>query len=147
VTTFTVWQYDDPDRAVAAERVLHEAARAGRLTLHDSATVSWPTGEDRPTTRHRRRDPAHGAGWGTLWGLLFGALFALPVLGAATGAAVGAASRAMSGFGIRRDELERIRESVTQGTSALFAVTEEGDLDELGDAFLSSPVPGPPAAG
>jgi uncharacterized membrane protein len=33
------------------------------------------------------------------------------------------------------DQLETIRTQVTEGTSALFVVTEEGDLDRLGERF------------
>jgi uncharacterized membrane protein len=37
--------------------------------------------------------------------------------------------------GIGKEELDRIRENVTEGTSALFAVTDEGDLDRVGERF------------
>lgn len=73
--------------------------------------------------------------WDAFRGLLLGALFFIPVIGAAAGAAFGAASKAMAAVGIGSDQLERIRENVTPGTSALFAVTEEGDLDRVGERF------------
>jgi uncharacterized membrane protein len=37
--------------------------------------------------------------------------------------------------GITREQLETIRTEVTPGTSALFVVTEEGDLDRVGERF------------
>ena len=38
--------------------------------------------------------------------------------------------------GISKEQLEKIRAEVTEGTSALFAVTEEGNLDRLGERFI-----------
>jgi uncharacterized membrane protein len=70
---------------------------------------------------------------GALWGLMFGALFAIPVLGVAVGAAGGALTKINEGLGITKEQLDRIREEVTEGTSALFLVTEQGDLDRLGE--------------
>ncbi|PJI86664.1 DUF1269 domain-containing protein [Luteimicrobium subarcticum] len=133
MTTFTVWKYDDPERAEQAEGILRDAESDGLVTLHDTAVVTWPAGAARPTTRHHHQDTARGAGWGALWGFFFGVLFFVPFLGAAAGAALGAGAKAMAGLGIREDDVERIRAAVTEGTSALFAVTEAGDLDRLGE--------------
>ena len=55
--------------------------------------------------------------------------------GGVAGAAIGAISKATSDVGISKEQLERIRTEVTEGTSALFAVTDEGDLDRLGERF------------
>jgi hypothetical protein len=59
----------------------------------------------------------------------------VPLAGAAAGAAIGAISKATAGTGITKEQLEAIRTQVTEGTSALFVVTEEGNLDRLGDRF------------
>ena len=72
---------------------------------------------------------------GAFWGLLVGALFFVPVVGGVAGAAIGAISKATEGAGITKAQLETIRTEVTEGTSALFAVTDEGDLDRLGERF------------
>ncbi|MEK8226929.1 DUF1269 domain-containing protein [Oerskovia sp. M15] len=101
----------------------------------DRAVVSWPQGASRPTTRHSREDEWRGTGWGAFWGLLFGALFFVPVLGVVAGAALGAIHKSMEAVGLNKDQLERIRAQVTEGTSALFAVTEDGDLDRVGERF------------
>ena len=37
------------------------------------------------------------------------------------------------GLGITDEQLDRIRGEVTEGTSALFLVTEQADLDRLGE--------------
>ena len=46
-----------------------------------------------------------------------------------------AAAKATGGVGIDKEQLETIRSQVTEGTSALFVVTEEGDLDRVGERF------------
>ncbi len=97
--------------------------------------MSWPEGAAKPTTRHGHQDEWRGTGWGAFWGLLLGSLFFVPVLGAAAGAAIGASTKAMEAVGIDKDQLDRIREGVTPGTSALFVVTEDGDLDRVGERF------------
>jgi uncharacterized membrane protein len=66
---------------------------------------------------------------------MIGALFLVPVVGGAVGAAVGAVRKATAGTGITREQLETIRTGVTEGSSALFLVTEEADLDRLGERF------------
>jgi uncharacterized membrane protein len=133
MTTFTVWKYDDPQGAEHAVSLLQEAASEGLVKIDDHAVVSWPVGAAHPTTKHGHEDNWRGAGWGALWGLLFGALFAIPLVGVAVGAGAGALSKARERLGISDQQLERIRQEVTEGTSALFLVTEQGDLDRLGE--------------
>lgn len=135
MSTFTVWKFDTPEGAEHASTALHGAADDGLVKIVDTAVVSWPEGAAKPTTKHAHQESWRGTGWGAFWGLLLGALFFIPVIGAAAGAALGAASKAMAAVGIDSDQLERIRENVTPGTSALFAVTEEGDLDRVGERF------------
>ena len=135
MTAFTVWKFDTPDGAQHAGSLLDDAAKAGLVKIIDHAVVSWPVGERRPVTKHKHDPAVHGGGWGAFWGLLLGTLFFVPVLGAAAGAAIGAMSKATEGIGISKDQLETIRQQVTEGTSALFLVTDEGDLDRLGERF------------
>ena len=133
MTTFTVWKFEDPDGADAAAAALKRAASDGLVTVLDHAVVRWPAGADRPDVTHGHEEVRRGAGWGALWGLLAGSLFLVPVVGGVAGAAIGAISKATQDVGITREQLETIRTKVTEGTSALFAVTEQADLDRLGD--------------
>jgi uncharacterized membrane protein len=135
MTAFTVWKFETPDGAAHAAGILKQAASEGLVKVVDHAVVSWPAGETRPTTSHSHDAVRRGAGWGALWGLLAGALFLVPVVGGVAGAAIGAISKATEGTGITRGQLETIRTEVTEGTSALFVVTEEGDLDRVGERF------------
>jgi uncharacterized membrane protein len=135
MTTFTVWKFTDPRGAGEAARALRYAEKDGLVQIHDHAVVSWPVGAPRPTTEHVHEGTWRGAGWGALWGVLLGALFFVPVIGGVVGAGIGVLSRTTEGTGISEDELARIRVGLTEGTSALFAVTENGDLDRLGERF------------
>jgi uncharacterized membrane protein len=64
-----------------------------------------------------------GAMSGAFWGFLFGLIFFVPFLGAAIGASMGALSGSMTDVGIDEDFIKQVREKVTEGTSALFALT------------------------
>jgi uncharacterized membrane protein len=135
MTAFTVWKFDDPGRAEAAAANLKQAASEGLITVVDHAVVSWPEGQANPTTKQAHDSEWRGTGLGAFWGLLLGTLFFVPIIGAAAGAAIGALARHTEAVGIDRKQLETIREQVTVGTSALFAVTQEGDLDRVGERF------------
>ena len=135
MTTFTVWKFEDPDGAEHAEDSLKAAAADGLVTIVDHAIVTWPHGADKPDTVHHHDSAKRGASWGALWGLLGGALFAIPVAGAVVGVGIGALAKATSGTGITQQDMERIRTEVVPGTSALFLVTENADLDRLGERF------------
>ena len=135
MTAFTVWKFDTPDGAGRASTVLEGAAEEGLIRLIDHAVVTWPEGAKRPETTHKHDSAWHGGSWGAFWGLLLGAVFLVPVFGMAAGAAIGAVSKATGGLGISKEQLETIRDQVTEGTSALFVVTDEGDLDRVGERF------------
>lgn len=66
---------------------------------------------------------------------MIGGLFLVPIAGGVLGAGIGALDKTLQGTGIGRDELERIRTQITPGTSALFLVTDHGNLDRLGERF------------
>ncbi|MBD5785650.1 DUF1269 domain-containing protein [Cellulosimicrobium terreum] len=135
MATFTVWKFEDPDGADEASAILHHASSEGLIRLVDTAVVTWPQDAEKPTTRHGHQDGWRGTGWGAFWGLLLGTVFFIPLIGAAAGAAIGASSKAMAAVGIDSGQLDRIRENVTRGTSALFVVSEEGNLDLVGERF------------
>lgn len=135
MTAFTVWKFDDPDEADRSVHILKNAERDGLVKILDHAVVRWPVGASHPSTHHGHEETKHGAGWGALWGVVIGALFLVPVVGGVAGAAIGAISKATEDVGITKEQLENIRTQITEGTSALFAVTEQGDLDRLGERF------------
>ena len=135
MTTFTVWKFEDPDGADHAVAVLKDAAADRLVKIDDHAVVRWPVDAPQPSIEHGHEETKHGAGWGALWGLVVGTLFLVPIVGGVAGAAIGAISKATEDAGITKEQLEKIRTEVTRGTSALFLVTEQGDLDRLGERF------------
>lgn len=135
MATFTVWKFETPDGASQAEEQLKNAQAEHLVKVLDHAVVSWPVGAAHPKTDQGHEETWRGTGWGALWGVVVGALFFVPVIGGVAGAAVGAISKMTQGVGITKEQLETIRTQVTEGTSALFLVTDEGDLDRLGDRF------------
>ena len=54
---------------------------------------------------------------------MFGLIFFVPFLGAAIGAGMGGMTGALADVGIDDDFIREVREKVTEGTSALFALT------------------------
>ena len=135
MTTFTVWKFDTAEGADHASALLKGAEVDQLVKVVDHAVVSWPPGLPNPKATHGHKETGRGAAWGSLWGLLLGAIFAVPVLGLAVGGAAGALSKATEALGVTKEQMEAIREQVTEGTSALFVVTEQGNLDRLGERF------------
>jgi len=135
MAAFTVWKFDSPGGAAQTESVLDDCQAEGFLKIVDHAIVTWPEGEAHPTTTHGSDEKWRGTGWGALWGVLVGALFFVPVVGGVVGAALGAVSKMTEDAGITKEQLKTIRTEVTPGTSALFLVTEHGDLDRVGERF------------
>jgi len=133
MTAFTVWKFETPDGAAGVESSLKAAASQGLVKIVDHAVMTWPAGADKPTIKHEHDDPKRGAAWGALWGILGGALFMVPVAGVVLGAGIGALAKATDGTGITKKDLERIRTEIVPGTSALFMVTEDANLDQLGE--------------
>ncbi|HEX6150167.1 DUF1269 domain-containing protein [Nocardioides sp.] len=135
MTAFTVWKFDNPDGAEHAVSLLQSAEGDDLVEILDHATVSWPVGDKKPKIRHGHEETLRGSGWGAFWGLLLGTLFTVPLLGIAAGAAIGGISKATEKLGITEQDLERIRDEITEGTSALFVVSDQGNLDRLGERF------------
>jgi uncharacterized membrane protein len=131
MATLTVWQFDTADGAGLAVGALD------RLDVEDAALVEWESGSRKPRVRAVDGDSgALGAGF---WGLLFGLVFFVPLLGAAIGAATGALAGALADVGIDDHFINRVRDEVTPGTSALFLLTSGPVVGELHDALAAGP--------
>jgi uncharacterized membrane protein len=133
--TLTVWRFATPTGADEAAQTLTELAARGLVIVHDAATVSWAEGQRKPRTRQLSSMKGSGALGGAFWGLLFGLIFFVPLLGAAVGAAGGALAGSMVDVGIDDKFINRIRDQVTPGTSALFVMTSAAVVDKVRDAF------------
>jgi uncharacterized membrane protein len=136
MATLSVLKFNDPggaDRVLIALQGLQERQM---ITLEDAAVVRWPEGDKKPRTHQLHSTAGAGATWGAFWGFLFGLIFFVPFLGAAIGASTGALSGSLADVGIDDDFIKQVRDKVTPGTSALFALTSDATapdkvIDEL----------------
>jgi uncharacterized membrane protein len=67
--------------------------------------------------------------------MLFGLIFFVPLFGMAVGAGIGALTGHFSNLGISEDFIKQVRGKVTEGTSALFLLTDQVTIDKVADAF------------
>ncbi|QYJ04836.1 DUF1269 domain-containing protein [Nocardioides panacisoli] len=138
MATLTVWKFSNADGAEEAVRTLSSLTSQELINVHDAATASWPEGKKKPKTRQANDLTSSGAFGGAFWGLLFGMIFFVPLLGAAVGAATGALSGALSDAGIDDGFINRVRDQLTEGTSALFLLSSDAVVDRVKDAFAGS---------
>jgi len=141
MATLTVWRFESAGGADSAERTLLGFAQEGLISVHDAATVSWEVGQKKPRTRQLNPTTSAGALGGSFWGLLFGLIFFVPLLGAAIGAASGALAGSLSDVGIDDNFINRVRDQITPGTSALFLLSSDAVIDKLRDAFTGDDKP------
>ena len=135
MTTFTAWKFESPAGAETAVTTLKHAWSEGLIKVEDYAVVEWPLGADQPKVKYENRDEWRAAGWGALIGTVIGSLIFLPMIGAAAGAAVNVLRKKMEGAGITSEQLDSIGKEVVPGTSALFVVASDGNLDRLAERF------------
>lgn len=135
MATLTAWKFEDPAGADRAVTILEQLQTEKLITLHDAATVSWEAGKKKPRTQQLANLTGEGAISGGFWGLLFGLIFFVPFLGMAIGAATGALAGRFADVGISDDFIASVRDQVTPGTSALFALTSDAVTDKVHAAF------------
>ena len=135
----TVWRFDTTEGAGQAAEILRDLARADMIVLEDAATVVWDEGRSKPRTHQLTSTTGAGALGGGFWGLLFGLIFFVPLLGAAIGAATGALAGSLADVGIDDGFINRVRDQVTPGTSALFVMTSDAVLERVRDVFADGP--------
>lgn len=138
MATLTVWKFPTADGAEQAVRTLERLQGEQLIQVHDGATVSWPADKKKPQTRQLHNLKGAGALGGAFWGLLFGLIFFVPIFGLAVGAAAGALGGSMANVGIDNDFIERVRQQITPGSSALFALTSDAVIDRVRSAFADS---------
>ena len=131
MATLSVLKFNDPggaDRVLVALQGMQERQL---ITLEDAAVVSWPEDRKKPKTRQLSSTTGAGAAFGALWGIVFGVIFFIPLIGMAVGAGIGALSGSLADVGIDEAFINNVREKVTSGTSALFALTSGATEDQV----------------
>ena len=131
MATLTVWQFDTVDGAGRAALALDRRSRGDTTAIQDAALIHWASADRKPHTRHLACGLTSMPLDDGFWGLLFGLVFYVPLLGAAMGAATGARSGGLADVGIDDHFMNRVRDRVTPGTSALFLLTPAPVTDEV----------------
>jgi uncharacterized membrane protein len=131
MATLSVLKFNDPAGADRVLLALQGMQERQLITLEDAAVVSWPENRKKPQTRQLHGMGGAGALGGAFWGFLFGLIFFIPLLGMAMGAAMGGLAGSMADVGIDDDFINQVREKVTPGTSALFALTSGATEDRV----------------
>ncbi len=137
VNTVSIWRFDTSEGAEVALRLLERLQTRRLVTIDDAALVVWRSGSRRPLGYQVGTASGTTALSGAFWGLLFGLLFLLPLAGATKspdGIAV------LARIGLADEFLAEVRERITDGTSALFLLTDGAAVDRLRDAFADTHV-------
>lgn len=133
MANLVVLKFPEADGAYRMLDKLEDLQKQELIHIEDAAVVTWPEGKRKPKTRHLSNLAGMGALDGAFWGFLFGLIFFVPLLGMAVGAGIGALSGSMANFGIDEDFVDKIREKVTEGTSALFLLESGAVVDRIHD--------------
>jgi uncharacterized membrane protein len=138
MTTITGYSFDTADGAQKMVDLVQNLSRQQLITLQDAAVVTWPEGNKKPKTKHLGDMTGEGALGGAFWGMLFGLIFFVPFFGLAVGAAMGALAGHYSNYGIDKDFIKQAQDKVTEGTSALFLMTDQAVQDKVVGAVKDS---------
>ena len=133
--TLAAWTFDTPTGADAAATALQSLVGREILVPRDAATVSWELAWGKPRTQQLALTGPGGSLGSAFWGLLFGMVFYVPLLGAATSAAGGALAGSLTDVGINDNFINKVRDRVTPGTSALFVLGPDAVIDAVEIAF------------
>jgi uncharacterized membrane protein len=135
MATLTAWKFSTPEGASDAMETLERLDAQQLIQVHDAAVVTWPVGARKPKTLEMHDPAKAGALGGGFWGLLFGLIFFVPLIGLAVGAASGALAGSLTDVGISDAFIKDVRDKVTPGSSALFALTSDAVRDKVAEAF------------
>jgi len=138
MSSITVYKFDTVDGAEQMLTLVQDLGKQQLVTLDDAAIVTWEQGKKKPKTKHLDDMTGAGALGGAFWGMLFGLLFFMPFMGMAVGAAIGGLVGHFSNYGIDKDFIKQVSDQVTEGTSALFLMTENAVMDKVSDAVKKS---------
>jgi uncharacterized membrane protein len=131
MANLTVLKFETPEGAGQLLDKVKSLQKQQLIVLQDAATVVWAEGKKGPKTKQLINLTGAGALDGAFWGMLFGLIFFVPWFGMAVGAAFGALGGKMSDYGIDDDFIESVRDKVTEGTSALFLLTDKAVTDKV----------------
>src|SRR5688500_6285266 len=115
--------FDTADEAGLAAQSIRLGAVGAGSSLREWAVVRWDRDRalprtEMPVTTHPQAAPS---AW--FWSLVLSVTFTLPLLGAALGSATGLETGSLTTLGIHDSFMNRLRDEVTPGRSALLLLT------------------------
>ena len=119
MATLSVLKFDDPGGAYRVLIALQGMQERQMITLEGATVVSWPEGNKKPKASQIHGTSDVGAISDAFWGFLIGVIFFVPSLGVGSDAL----RSPLAEVGIDDAFIGQVRERVTEGTSALFALT------------------------
>lgn len=138
--SLTVWRFPTPYGADQGELRLKMLRDQGAIVIHDAATVVWFPEKKQPRVRQLKHMRGSDALGGAFWGTLLGSVFLMPFAGAAVGAATGALRHHLADSGIDDRFIAELREQLTPGTSAIFVLSSDADIEKVRVRFPSNEV-------
>ena len=129
MSQLVVITFEDEQQAGQALRSLRGLEKQGLLQLNDTAVVA----KDQSGQVRTQNEVSSATEVGAVVGGVAGGVltFMFPLLGAALGAAGGALVGSLLDQGVDSGFVREVRESLRPGTSALFVVAREGNLDAV----------------
>jgi uncharacterized membrane protein len=127
MSQLVVITFDDVEQAGQALKSLRQVEKAGQIKINDTAVVV----KDSEGRVHTRNELSGATETGAVVGGVIGAMvtFFFPPAGAALGAAGGAAVGALLNEGVDGNFVREVQEDLKPGSSALFVVARDGDLE------------------
>jgi uncharacterized membrane protein len=119
--TLTAWIFDEASEAEAVAQGL-AAGPTTSAGVDDAAVVRWDPDEPRPRLRRFAALASDDALGEDFWALVLGITFQVPLLGAAVAGVAGAAAGSLSAAGIDERFMNRLRDELTPGRSALLVL-------------------------
>ena len=131
----TVWKFDSPGGAASAAARLDTLAIEGAGHIVDGAVIEWAESQRKARLTPFRHRSAQGAFGRKFWRWVFDALFAAPTSTDVCASAPASITEPLAQASIDDESIRRLRVEMTQGSSLLFLVAEQADLDRTLEAF------------
>src|SRR5512132_1504621 len=131
----TVWKFDSTGGAASAAARLDTLEIEGTGRIVDGAVIEWAESQRKARLTPFRHRSTHGAFGRKFWRWLFDALFAAPASTDVCASAPASITEPLAQASMDNESIQRLRVEITQGSSALFLVAEQADLDRTLAAF------------
>lgn len=131
MASVTILTFSTEQGADDAVTVVRELQSQNKIRLQDAALVAWGAGKRSPAIRQRLSIASAAPAGGVFWSVLFGLIFFTPMFGIGVGVAFGNVGGIFADFAIDDAFVHAVRASMTEGTSALFLITNQRIADTI----------------